>query len=171
MLRRITSRITPSGVIATIALFAALGGGYAAAFSGSGTLQKAAVADVGTNFEDVRTLTGFGVLRARCDPTQNEAEYQFENTRDEPSQTIIVKQVRDFDGQAQFNSVPSGTMATLALGSGENRGTMRMHLFRENFFNDPPGKAQVDLVASNEGFADNCATETSIWVLALNTQE
>ena len=71
MLKRLRRHLNPPMVVATIALFAALGGGYATAFSGSGTLQKAGEVGIdpsagGTTVDEVRTLNGIGAIGASC---------------------------------------------------------------------------------------------------------
>ena len=70
MLKRIGSRLSPATVIATIALFAALGGGYAIAFKGSGTLQKGALRGIPASFTTVRSLTDVGAVQVLCEANE-----------------------------------------------------------------------------------------------------
>jgi hypothetical protein len=69
-LSRCLRRPRPGSVVATLALFLALGGG-ALAFSGSGTLQKAneigiAVGTTGDDAEVIRTVAGTANIEAYC---------------------------------------------------------------------------------------------------------
>jgi hypothetical protein len=68
MRERLRRHLNPPLVVAVIALFVALGGGYAMAFKGSGTLQKANISGVPSDGSrrTVRTMTGIGVIEAAC---------------------------------------------------------------------------------------------------------
>jgi hypothetical protein len=66
-LQGVKARLTFANVVSAIALFAALGGGYAAAFSGGGSLAKARVTGLGADYEKIMDLPGIGPLKAKCE--------------------------------------------------------------------------------------------------------
>lgn len=68
--------------VALLALFVAIGGGYAMAFAGSGTLQKGAKQGFEENgdFEQVRSLTGIGAIDASCSGPGTAITVKFRNT-------------------------------------------------------------------------------------------
>jgi hypothetical protein len=154
-------------VVATIALFAALGGGYATAFSGSGTLQKAALDGPDTSFETVRTLNGFGTLKARCDTGDDEVEYALHNTTISPIE-YRVSRIGAGVAASQAGTVSGGNETALAIGSGSAAGGLIIHLSKTA---TPGTKAQVLLAATNEGPVANECTQTRVRVMALNTVE
>jgi hypothetical protein len=81
MLKRLRRHLSPPMVVSMIALFAALGGGYATAFSGSGTLQKANEIGISTTgYETIRTLTEVGSIQAHCDNTTGDISVRFHLT-------------------------------------------------------------------------------------------
>jgi hypothetical protein len=148
-------------LISLIALFAALGGGYAVAFSGSGTLQKAAVEGLDANFEDARTLNGFGTLQARCD---SGVAYRLDNTT---SKEIAIREFNEVTGEEDNDFVEGGTQSD-EFESDSLNGSQRFHLSKTETGN----KAQVDIAVSNNGpYAIVPCSETQVRVLALNTQE
>jgi hypothetical protein len=104
-------------VVSMIALFAALGGGYAVAFSGSGTLQKSATVydAVVENYVPVRTLTGIGSINARCQTGDTTPELSFTNNSGED---LFLRYLADphvsASGQLQTNPVDDGQSQELA---------------------------------------------------------
>ena len=144
-------------VVATIALFVALGGGYAMAFKGSGTLQKGAADSLPTTFTDVRSLIGFGVVQARC--TGEEVAVRIRNT----SSHAIAFVGQNLNGNVFSNGAQPGDAQVFPVGEG---GLLRLHLSRVN---TPGSKAQVDLTV-NADAVDACEFSHAR-VLALNTQQ
>jgi hypothetical protein len=153
MFKQVRSRITPATVISTIALFAALSGGYAVAFSGSGSLQKGADTP-GAAFTDVRTLTDFGALQHQCNGTGDGVNLRFRNSGSTP--LVALDQFgNQWDVPANGVSNVFGPVAAFQ----ENE----IHLTKVS-----TGKAQVVInVMVNSNGTDCFATK----VAALNTQE
>lgn len=164
MLKRLRPSIGSAHVIALLALFAALGGGYATAFSGSGTLQKGALDGVSTTYEDLRTLNGFGTLQVLCNTSSDLMGYRIDNTTNNDIHFRFFREANT--PLADDGIVPSDAQSS-GYESADNSGAVRFHLFKVI----DGTKAQVDLVASNYGpFADSCGT-ADVRVMALNTQE
>jgi hypothetical protein len=63
---RLRQKLSWANLAATLAVFMALGAGYASAFSGSGTLQKGSLKDIPSTNTLVRSITGIGEIQARC---------------------------------------------------------------------------------------------------------
>lgn len=73
--------LNPPTVISVIALCVAVGGGYALAVSGTGSLERAkevGITDAGS--ETVAVLTGIGRLKAGCEGTGSPVSLSFKNT-------------------------------------------------------------------------------------------
>jgi hypothetical protein len=174
MIRGVRGKITSAHVIATIALFAALGGGYAVAFSGTGSLQKAAVDGLPESFVDVRSLTGFGALQARCDVAQNQTEIRFHNS----SSSVVEMRGEIVPGDASsgrsYTVAPGEESSALELSGGEaGVAEARFHLYRSF---ETTSKAQVDLTIAAQrpgvGVGDPVDCDNSaVRILALNTQQ
>lgn len=168
MLKRIRPRINSAHVIATIALFAALGGGYAMAFSGSGSLQKAGLSGVPYpgppgGFTTVRSLTGIGSIQAICSGGTAPGVY-FRNTSGEELAIRGVSGDHSTGDTARFFGV--------TVGSGSNPLAIPIHggEFIGHIAPTDGSKApQVNLQVSAIG-VESCAN-ARINVLALNTQE
>jgi hypothetical protein len=168
MLERILSRLTYANVVASVALFLALGGGYALAVSGDGKLQKGKVNGIGTAFEDVRTLTGIGSIQAQCvtgapDPslsvrlhntTANAIRYRFLSIDNEgPAVSGGV-------GIAQANN----NSTAFEVAAGEDY----VHLYLFSGVADAK-QPQANIEIGTREVTD-CAS-SSVSVLALNTEE
>jgi hypothetical protein len=139
---------------------------YATAFSGSGTLQKAAVDDLSTSFKDVRTLNGFGTLQVSCDPTsetEDQVVFRLNNTT---SSTIVVTGFDELDGSFEGTS-EVGPMSAGGNSATETGGVVRLHLAK---FADG-NKAQVDITGNSRGISDDNCDDEQVRILALNTQE
>jgi hypothetical protein len=152
-------------VVATIALFAALGGGYATAFSGSGTVQKGALSGAGipsASFATARTLTGIGSIQVRCDTTATDMIVRFHNSS---GVTLLASNHRTGANGTSFGPgfVDNGDDVDLRLGSVGND-TIRFHIHEQG---DKRPQAEV-LVTTD--MRDAC-NPRHINVLALNTEE
>jgi hypothetical protein len=162
MLRKIHGRISPATVISTIALFAALGGGYASAFSGSGTLQKGALKPIPTSssFTQVRSLTGIGSIDARCDT--GSAIIRFKNTSGETI-NVFEEEVDDenLSGGDNVNGVVNNGERNLATTNNAGEALGIVHLVPDDGTKAP----QAELLVSTTGCPGG------VTVLALNTQQ
>jgi len=163
MLKRFTPRLSFANVMSSVAVFLALGGGYATAFSGSGTLQKAAEDGIAQTFEDIRSLNGFGVLQAQCDTVEDDIDYRFNNTT---GKSIKIRGLAWDSANQADATVMSGDMSS-TFDSADVSNTLEFHLSKPA----EGVKAQADLMVTNTGpIGDNCTT-AKLRVLALNTQE
>jgi len=168
MLKRLRNNVSPATVIATIALFAALGSGYATAFSGSGSLQKAALDGVSLSFQDARSVKGFGMLQARCETTEDEIEYRFRNTTSSRGYAIYASV--NYGTENFVDAInPGENSATFE--SGGSSETVRFYLYST----DSGDKAQADITAKNAGPTGNQCTSPTVGalvrILVLNTQQ
>jgi hypothetical protein len=165
MISKLRKRLNPSLVIATMALFAALGGGYATAFSGSGTLQKANAIPTVDTFTDLRTLNGFGTLQHECVTGDGgRVDLRFVNTS---SHNMLVfshsEEEDDFDELA----VPASTTSTEIQIPVHD--LTQIHISRyAGIGPTPDGKNQVDLTLNTSAGGIACGASS---VLALNSIE
>jgi hypothetical protein len=150
-------------VIAVIALFAALGGGYATAFSGSGTLQKAKDVNISSSFTDLRTLNGFGTLQVRCDTTDDEIEYRLD---DVVSDGTELRAFQLTNSPASSREVADAGGTTNPHPTGSQSSSTGLHLYKQG-----SSKAGVDIVASHRGPIGDVCTTAEVHVMALNTVE
>ncbi|MGI9019867.1 MAG: hypothetical protein ACR2G3_04075 [Solirubrobacterales bacterium] len=75
------NHFNPPTVISVIALCVAVGGGYALAVTGSGSLERAKEVGVTeTGSETIVALTGIGRLKAACEGTGSPVSLSFKNT-------------------------------------------------------------------------------------------
>jgi hypothetical protein len=157
-------------VIATIALFAALGGGYATAFSGSGTLQKGGKFNLTTSYQSIRTLTGIGDLQARCQLGPERTELRIVN----PSGKLLeVRSFRESDGVDAFNELLAGpTTDSTWQATSPGGTTIRFHIYSVGSSAKRP---QADIVVSafkpNDGDCTAPQTDAGAVALVLNTEE
>jgi hypothetical protein len=155
MAKRILSRINGAYVIATIALFAALGGGYAVAFSGSGSLQKGALKNIPASLTTVRSLTGVGSIGAYCNPSTDNVYFVLTNNSGE---TLAIR------GEGQGHTVASGSSSQENI-STDSTGQFVGHISPVDGTKAPQVSLQVSVLDTND-----CWTSV-IDVLALNTQQ
>jgi hypothetical protein len=160
MVKRIRPRVSPATVIATIALFAALGGGYATAFSGSGTVQKGALKDIPeSDTTIVRSLTGIGNIYAYC-PAPGQPSIFFINRSGE---TLNLYGYSNDDGPSH-QTVDAGVDVFLdSIVTGTNH--ISVHISPVDGTKRPQADVQISATDTN-----NCST-SYLTVLALNTQE
>jgi hypothetical protein len=152
--------------MSSIAVFLALGGGYALAFSGSGTLQKGSATNLTGAQTTVRTLTGIGVLKARCSDEPNGTTVLVHNSSGEE---LRVKFASDGGGASGDSVIANGAIGGFnAVGS---PGTTRMHIWPSDGSKAP----QADIVVSTfPAVGSDCfgpVTNSRATVLALNTQQ
>jgi hypothetical protein len=156
MLKQLRRHLNPPLVVATIALFAALGGGYATAFSGSGTLQKGARLGIPFESTDIRTLTGIGSIQARC--RFGDFELFFKNTSG--------KQLRMIGQQASSGTVNSGSTTGDLFNDAASPGTD----YHQSIAPIDGSKAPQASIEFQIADANECS-DSRITVLALNTQQ
>lgn len=156
MLQRIISRVHPATVISTIALFVALGGGYAAAFSGSGSLQKGALKDIPSGAVPVLKLTEIGAIKAAC--SGGSPSVAFKNTSGETLRVGLIGQ----DGNLQFDFT-NGNTDNLDPDVADLN-TMYAHISPVDGTKRPQADVQIT------AFDTNVCANSSVTVLATNTQ-
>jgi hypothetical protein len=163
MLKRIRPSVGSAHVIALLALFAALGGGYATAFSGSGTLQKGSVGDLNSSFVNFRTLTGIGELQAACAVGPDDTEVRVHNSSGEDL-------YMSFSGDVAGKTVVSDGADSSEINLPGTTNTVRIHLWPFDESKSP----QADILVSTKGpMAGDCSgsTNSAATALVLNTQE
>jgi hypothetical protein len=169
MLQPLISRLSPATVISTIALFVALGGGYAMAFSGSGSLQKAAKGGgiSTTQFETIRTITGIGSLQAKCNEFTGSLLVRVRNTSGEPLRSYM--DVIGSDGPNGTGHFPSAMANnSFDLEGGHQMGsvdTFRYHIWPDDGSKSP----QADMTVSS--VRHGLCPISGLAVLVLNTQQ
>jgi hypothetical protein len=158
MLKRFRRHLSPPTVVSTIALFVALGGGYAMAFSGSGSLQKGARLGIPFESTDIRTLSGIGSIQARC--RFGDFELFFKNTSG--------KQLRMIGQEASSGDVHSGsTTGDLWNDAASPEPGTDYH---QSIAPTDGSKAPQASVEFQIRDANDCS-DSRITVLALNTQQ
>lgn len=171
MPKRLRRYLNPPMVIATIALFVALGGGYAAAFSGSGTLQKANVTGLSNDeneYTTVRTLTGIGTIIARC-PNTGLTEITFTNTS---GKVLVMESTFSHEGEA---SVPSSgginPNETTGFTMPSSTNDWLLHWYIQPALGVPAGSKSPQANIHISVFTDTNCGGSRVAVLALNTQQ
>jgi hypothetical protein len=157
MAKRILSRLNYANVMATIAVFMAMGGGYAVAFSGSGSLQKGALLNIPNGAVTVRSLTGIGAIQASC--SGGSPSVAFKNTSGED----LRAQGIGIDGPIGINVLNGNAENLDEEVDGPN--TMYVHLSPLDGTKRP--QADVQITANDT----NVCANSSVAVLATNTQE
>lgn len=76
---QLRARLNPATIIATLALCFAIGGGYALAFSGTGSVKTKVYFPTSTYGKAI-AVKGMGQLQMRCDSTSGLNFYRFVNT-------------------------------------------------------------------------------------------
>ena len=107
-------RPRPGAIIATLALFLALGGG-ALAFSGSGTLQKEnriGLPESPAPAEVIRTIKGIGDVRANCTNTGNPHVLLLNNS----GETLVSRLDRG-SGLSWSNNIADGSDVNVGITS------------------------------------------------------
>jgi hypothetical protein len=160
MLAKLRSKLSYANVVATMALFAALGGGYAVAFSGSGSLQKGSDLGISSNRETIRSLTGIGSIQAQCQSDQ--VQVYFENKSGELL-TAMGAGVTGGTVEQYGDNVGPGNLLLL-FDAGESITTMDLHISPQDGTSRP--QASVDITVNE---TPSCSTST-VRVLAVNTQ-
>jgi hypothetical protein len=171
MLRKIRRRISPAAVISIIALFAALGGGYATAFSGSGTLQKEneiGLPSDGTTYETIRSLTGIGSIQATCSGSNPPSvKVRLRNTSGEALRAFVD----EGDGGQNPETLSDAGVAnnTNEAGHPANQsnglGRLSYHIWPDDGSKRPQANVAVSV------YAPSTCSAAQVAVLALNTEE
>jgi hypothetical protein len=129
MLKRLRRHLNPALVISVIALFAALSGGYALAFSGSGQLQKAKFQPPTGTFADARSVEGFGDIRLQCDNPNNDVLFEFENPADGGPSLILRTFEQNSDDYSSSVISDGDTAGDQTFPGNENT---TFHIFRND---------------------------------------
>jgi len=168
MIERLRPRLSFANVISMVALFAALGGGYAVAFSGSGTVQKAGKFGLTSGLQNVRTLKGIGGIRASCDEPSNNITLRFDNNS---GKNLRVDQVDYGSG----DGTPGFSFTTPGGGFGDNDVTfndvLRWYVHPQDGSKRPQAEIMIGTQENNSGDAGSNCTRSSVHVLVLNTEE
>jgi hypothetical protein len=154
-------------VVSVIALFVALGGGYAMAFSGSGTLQKGGMNLPDANsYSVVRTMTGIGEVQGKCfSGSGGTALIRFKNTSGK-NLTFSGGGLEGGDPTSP-NSVGNGqTSSDLLVTAGSAVKTGMYHVSPTDGSKSPQANVQVSVEANN-----GCTDSPSVHALVLNTQQ
>jgi hypothetical protein len=180
--QKILSRLSYGNVVATLALFFALGGGYAVAVTGSGTLQKGALRGIPfpeTSPGEVKKLTGIGTLKAWCDEPggvpRGTVGLDLKNNSGE-ALTLLWTMVDHGEAHKFPAEVSSGNEY---VGVGETTDSIypfttgpshyTLNIFPADATKAPQATLWVEVTPPGPG--GTCATTASVIVLALNTQQ
>jgi hypothetical protein len=157
------ARLTFANVVSVIALFVALGGGYALAFSGGGSLAKARVTGLDADYQKVIELPGIGPLKAKCEGDA-EVTVMIKN-KTEDDDALLTNQERGGFGYLGGSLNPGETTEETF----EFNGWVQMYMHsRETDDKRPQIRFDYGVEAgSSLGTCDNA----SISVLVLSTEE
>jgi hypothetical protein len=168
MLKRFRRYLSPPMVISMIALFVALGGGYALAFVGSGQLQKGGKFGLTSSLQTIRSLDGIGSISASCSEASNDILIRFDN---DASKDLRVDQV-DYgsdDGTPGFsNTTPGGGFNDITVTFND---VLRWYVHPQDGSKRPQAEIMIGTQESNTGDAGSNCTRSSVHVLVLNTEE
>ena len=150
-MKRVTGKLSYANVMATVAVFLALGGGITiAAISGDGSVRFGAEKGL-TEFEweTVLTLPGIGKVQAFC---SKGTSIRFRNTSGEQLQASVLRgQGAQFDGDILGQG---GALAQAVFADSEdsNIDTMRFHVFKAS----ASGQPMADITVSHQYGAGEC---------------
>lgn len=158
--------LNPPTVISVIALCAAVGGGYALAFSGSGSVERAKEVGIdNSGFEAVATLTGVGKLQASCSGSGSPVSLRFKNTS---GKTLVSRSFQENDGNYESAEPQDGELSdTVSVGIGAE--TIHWTLSRAGAAAEPQADMSVTVTPSIGGVA-SCA-KAEVAVIATTTEQ
>jgi len=173
---RLREKLSLTNVAATLALFLALGAGYAVAFSGSGKLQKATVVGLPSDGTTklVRKVTGVADIRASCaDDNPDNPSVRVKNTSGHDLNLFSDKliggspNVADFEHDSEFEPGEKTDFPLEPAPAAEtNSGSLlRFYLSKT----DGTKRRQADISVTVID-TDDCAT-SQVSVLALTTEQ
>jgi hypothetical protein len=150
MIKRLQARLTYANVMATVAVFLAIGGGVTlAAVSGSGSVKFGAEKGLNVEeFETVLSLPGIGQIQAGC--FVDVSKVRFKNTSGE---TLQATAVRASDASFEGSALADGR--SLERQGGDPQNTFRFHVFKA----DPDGTPAADVTVGSR-FVESCAGRT-----------
>jgi hypothetical protein len=172
--RRLRERLSLTNVAATLALFLALGAGYAAAFSGSGKLQKATVRGLPSDGTTklVRKVTGVAHIRASCaDDDPDDASVRIKNTSGHEMNLFSDKMIggspqeADFEHDPAFEPGEKTDFLLVPAGPSNSGSLLRFYLSKT----DGGKRRQADISITVKDTND-CAT-MQVSVLNLTTEQ
>jgi hypothetical protein len=159
--------LNPPTVIAVIALCVAVGGGYALAFSGSGSLERAKENGIDdAAFENVATLTGIGKLQASCEGNGSPILLRFKNTS---NIKLVSRAFGENAGEYTASSAnrSGGITSTVSVGVGAE--TVHWVLSPASERNDPHADMSVTVTPSIVGMSS--CEQAEVAAIATTTEQ
>jgi hypothetical protein len=145
VVKRVTDRLSYANVMATVAVFLALGGGITmAAISGDGSVRFGAEKGL-TEFEweTVLNLPGVGKVQAYC---AKGTEIRFKNTSGGTLQASGLREADPAFDAATLADNESLGIVVQGFGAYDNIDTLRLHVFRAS----AGGKPTADIIVSHQ---------------------
>ena len=159
-------------MVALTGLILLLGGGYAVALRGSGTLQKENERSfVAGSEETIRVIKGIGPLRVTCATDAGALDLSIDNNSGEGLRVHVDRVDSDAGAQADPHVDSAGNGGTLELAStdpnGDQRGVLRAHVFPTNGSKRP----QADATIGYDVGSGDCEGTAQVSILNLTTEE
>ena len=152
-------------MISVIALCAAIGGGYALAVSGGGSVERGKEVGITGAYETVAVLTDIGRLRAACDGTGSPVSVAFKNTS---GRKLVSRTFEENAGDYSSRELADGeTSIALAIGLGAE--TIHWHISPAGASATPQADMSVTVTPSIVG-SPSC-TKSEVAVIATTTEE
>jgi hypothetical protein len=183
MVARLNRWLRRPAVISAVtaaAIASVLTAGFAGAFSGSGSLQKAAVSGLPGQLETFRVLTGVGNLRVVCQTTETNtsADFYFKNKSGKKlavSSTFVKRifSTNQMDLFQEYVEVPNGQLRLIDQATPDGPTRYRWHIYPVNGSKRPQVGADVVGVVAQfdpENQPSGCAA-SSVTFMGLNTEE
>jgi len=157
--------LNPPTVISVIALCIAVGGGYAIAFSGSGSVERAKEVGITPAYETVLVLSDIGRLRAACDGTGSPVTVAFKNTS---GRNLVSRTFEESAGDYASRELADGeTSIGLAIGIGAE--TIHWYISPAGGSATPQADMSVTVTPSIAG-SPSC-TKAEVAAIATTTEE
>ena len=166
MRSRLRRHFNPPTVISVIALCIAMAGGYAAAFTGSGSVERAKEVGIRlSGFETVVTLTDIGKLQASCAGTGSPISLRFKNTS---PKRLVSRSFEENSGDYQSAEPDPGEFSsTVSVAVGAE--TVHWHLSPAGGAGRPQADISVTVTPSIAGEASCSRAEVAI--IATTTEQ
>ena len=163
--RWVAERLTYANVVATIALFGVLAGGYAAAFSGKGSLRQGHVfPDFGERLTVVE-LPGVGALKADCGDGSITTVY-VKNTSGKNLAVHVIAGTSAVSDAFVFRAdiADGATEPVGGVGGGEQWSTARLTIY-------PAGKSARPQASVNVNLDRGCGEDGGVAAQVLSSEE
>jgi hypothetical protein len=159
-------------MVALTGLVLLLGGGYAVALRGSGTLQKENERSfVAGTEETIRVIKGIGPLRVTCATDAGALDLSIDNNSGEGLRVHVdrVDSATGARADPHVDSAVNGGSLDLAEANpnGNQRGVLRAHVFPT----DGSKRPQVDATIGYRVGGGDCANAAQVSILDLTTEE